>query len=85
MSMGSGITLRPDHGDPSVVVTDHEYWGNMCSGFGGTLECEHVDFSTRYRCGLPPYQHRYHEPTHRGEAEARESLEPTEAPRHRQD
>lgn len=38
-------------------VFDHEYWGNACSGFGGTLECQHIDPHTRQRCGRGPYVH----------------------------
>lgn len=40
-------------------VTDHEYWGNVCSGFGGRLECEVLNFETRERCGRSPYDHDY--------------------------
>lgn len=66
MSMGPTDRKHPDHGDPSVTVTDHAYIGNACSGFGGELICEHLilERGPRFgeRCGLDLLQHRKPEP-----------------------
>lgn len=67
---------------PLKFITDHEYVGNMCSGFGGRLECEMLDFETGRKCGASPFEHRYREPKHKGAYDKRETLEPYEA-RHR--
>jgi len=50
--------------DTTDIVTDHEYWGNMCSGFGGTLECKALDQLTGQTCGKSPGEHNYYEGKH---------------------
>ena len=37
-------------------ISDHEYCGNICSGFGGVLECDYI-YEDGYRCGATPFRH----------------------------
>ena len=68
MSQDTDPTAPPDErGDePARKVTDHEYMGNVCSGFGGSLECEMLDLDTGARCGRSPYEHDYRPGKHQG-------------------
>ena len=45
-------------------VYDHSYYGNVCSGFGGKVECEWYKCGSYTRCGLPPHMHK--QAKHRG-------------------
>lgn len=40
-----------------AATPDHEYVGNLCSGFGGEIECDHIDWDTGKRCGKSPGAH----------------------------
>ena len=51
--------------DTDEFVTDHEYVGNVCSGFGGKLQCEMFDFVTGLPCRKSPYEHKYYPAKHR--------------------
>lgn len=45
--------------DLTRKISTHDYFGNSCGGFGGTLECMHVDWETGQRCGRSPFEHGY--------------------------
>jgi hypothetical protein len=60
------VQSAPRHKDTRVEVDapsraagplGHKYVGNICSGFGGTTECEWFDLDTRQRCGRDPGAH----------------------------
>lgn len=36
----------------------HEYWGNVCSGFGAPLECRHI-LESGQKCGKSPFEHHH--------------------------
>lgn len=48
----------------SLPVTDHQYFGNVCSGFGGRLECKAWDHAINEPCRRSPYDHQYYESKH---------------------
>lgn len=43
-------------------VLNHEYWGNLCSGFGGRTVCENMDPDTGVICGRDKFDHDYDDP-----------------------
>jgi hypothetical protein len=40
-------------------ISTHDYFGNVCTGFGGVAECEHIYWSTGAKCRRPPEDHGY--------------------------
>lgn len=48
-------------------VTDHEYFGNICSGFGAPTTCEMANLDTGTICGRQPHEHQ--PPRHKSDQE----------------
>lgn len=55
---------EPQWWSDQQVVTDHLYFGNVCSGFGGTAECNRYT-GNGGRCKKSPGQHLRVLPRHR--------------------
>ncbi len=61
MEVGIGVKGGPEDGVHPVEVVEelplgHRYFGNICSGFGAPVECQHITDSG-HRCGKSPSEH----------------------------
>jgi hypothetical protein len=54
-------SLRYAEEEPPLTrkISTHDYFGNLCTGFGGVAECEYINWSTGRKCGRPPEDHGY--------------------------